>query len=776
MSKDSSDDSKIYVSRDEDIFEAIKQHAPRLEDYIDTSGREWEQKGKNDWQGPHPIHGSETGMNFEIKGDRQRWRCYRQGHKVDGSIIDFIAMEEGIIRCPEAGEIPNHKWHDVIKVCCEKFGIEYEALEEDIGEDVKRKREERNKIYKILTDVAEIAHKRIDEVKWDGKTVREHLKDDDLDNPHARAFSDDVIDKMKIGVWDKKVTNILKKKYDTEELIKTGLFILPSQYEDDYDDPTNADVDKLYSPLSLRFLFPYWKQRKVVYFAGRECPLTEWEDAPKYIKLRSGEKYEHVSNAIKNDVFYGEDHSYGDRLFITEGITDCISLIDAGFSAISPATTGFREDDIPKLIELTKNASEIIVVNDNEESGAGEEGAFKTAKTLFNYGRNVKISFPPKPDNVEKVDVDDFLTERDNSKEAVEKLIELAKPYIDYRIEELKEEDYEGIKSVLKELTDKDDMLIEHSLNKLKNSTGMPKTVLRREFENLGGENPVKKKKSNDDSSSTSKPVIAPNQDQKFTDGKQVENDDGSTTVVHEYDPDEVDPDEDVKPPEIIDIPDGEGLVGKVLSETQGFYKIPPSNYRESARFQIEIRDKKIELTQRELLRPKRFIEYYLGKFNEVLQISDEDWQLILARWLNQARVRKEDILTDAKIAADEIISNITRGHETDNPSKCLKNQTTYLIDEDKGLLLYPSKSIQEVVSEYNDVSIMDISHELDELKAGKSMQKRIQDRVERFWQFDLERIEKIGRERKTRVDDLDEELNLKEAEELQEELRESGR
>jgi len=42
-----------------------------------------------------------------------------------------------------------------------------------------------------------------------------------------------------------------------------------------------------------------------------------------------------------------------------------------------------------------------------------EKGALKTAKVLFETGRNVKIAFPPRLDDEDKVDLDDCLTEHE---------------------------------------------------------------------------------------------------------------------------------------------------------------------------------------------------------------------------------------------------------------------------------------------------------------------------------------------------------------------------
>lgn len=53
----------------------------------------------NPYQGPHPFHGSDTGKNFTVDGDK--WFCFR--HNVGGGPLQLLAIKEGIISCDQAG-------------------------------------------------------------------------------------------------------------------------------------------------------------------------------------------------------------------------------------------------------------------------------------------------------------------------------------------------------------------------------------------------------------------------------------------------------------------------------------------------------------------------------------------------------------------------------------------------------------------------------------------------------------------------------------------------
>jgi len=50
-------------------------------------------------QGRHPIHGSATGMNFSVNRKDGTWICFRHG--AGGGILEWIAVEAGIVECGE---------------------------------------------------------------------------------------------------------------------------------------------------------------------------------------------------------------------------------------------------------------------------------------------------------------------------------------------------------------------------------------------------------------------------------------------------------------------------------------------------------------------------------------------------------------------------------------------------------------------------------------------------------------------------------------------------
>ena len=91
-----------------------------LADLIDLS--KFRRSG-NQFQGAHPIHGSETGVNLAVDVQKNLWHCFR--HDSGGSVLEWIAVSEGIINCSEAvpGALRRDKFWEVVDVASRKYGL-----------------------------------------------------------------------------------------------------------------------------------------------------------------------------------------------------------------------------------------------------------------------------------------------------------------------------------------------------------------------------------------------------------------------------------------------------------------------------------------------------------------------------------------------------------------------------------------------------------------------------------------------------------------------------
>lgn len=99
----------------------------RLQDMIDLSGFRF--TGKY-YQGPHPIHGSSTGSNLEVNTDSNLWYCLRHG--TGGSVLEWIAISEGIIECEESapGALRGMRFWAVIAAAHDRYKLSFNQAAE----------------------------------------------------------------------------------------------------------------------------------------------------------------------------------------------------------------------------------------------------------------------------------------------------------------------------------------------------------------------------------------------------------------------------------------------------------------------------------------------------------------------------------------------------------------------------------------------------------------------------------------------------------------------
>lgn len=276
---------------------------------------------------------------------------------------------------------------EILRIASEKTGL---ALDDIDTQSYEEKRE----IIEVLNDAADLFHDNL--ISSD----REYIKS-------QWNISDDTIDALKIGKTGtyNQLYNTLKHKYSDSVLKQTGLF-----YEND---------DGLKDAFYNRIMFPYFDSGNVVYFIGRD--ISWYKDkktkngnlVSKYKKqLTHSERYPYVSNIICNSTFYGIDSTRGhDTIYITEGVTDCIVLLQAGIPCISPVTTKIKRNEIEKAVNLCRNKDLVRIVNDNETNESGLAGALDTAKALEKAGIKTEIVILPKPEDIDKIDVAEYLKE-----------------------------------------------------------------------------------------------------------------------------------------------------------------------------------------------------------------------------------------------------------------------------------------------------------------------------------------------------------------------------
>ncbi|MFB6089031.1 MAG: phage/plasmid primase, P4 family [Candidatus Aenigmatarchaeota archaeon] len=123
--KDLIKNSSVDKVKEEEDRKRKKHNIDELNitDVVDTSGLT---KRGNEYQGPHPIHGSTTGMNFCVNPSKNVWHCFRKNCDSGGGPLSWIAVKEGIINCSEAqpGGLQGDVFRKVLKIAKDKYGLE----------------------------------------------------------------------------------------------------------------------------------------------------------------------------------------------------------------------------------------------------------------------------------------------------------------------------------------------------------------------------------------------------------------------------------------------------------------------------------------------------------------------------------------------------------------------------------------------------------------------------------------------------------------------------
>jgi DNA primase len=285
---------------------------------------------------------------------------------------------------------------------------------------------EEDKVFTASTWLAQRAHELLP------SQIREHL--------HSRALTDEIIDGEKIGYvpegfWQVVTDPATQPPFTKKELLATGWFHLHTSRPTEWasEDPAG----RISEAFGGRIVMHYWRDGKARYSIGRKyhgrldgSPAVKvWEAenpwaVAKYKKLPiRNDKRAYISRFIKNDVLWGEDclrHARGQTLYITEGIVDAMMLKMLGFNAISPVTIAFAQHDVEHVLLVLRYAkpSQIIILNDTDsvfdirtgkERRPGLEGAKKMAKTLLAHNYVARIASIPKPKDVAKIDVNDYV-------------------------------------------------------------------------------------------------------------------------------------------------------------------------------------------------------------------------------------------------------------------------------------------------------------------------------------------------------------------------------
>jgi len=361
---------------------------------------------------PHCGDG-ESGTRFQVDPERQLFHCKSCGH--GGDVIGLVALLR---------QLDNAEARDWLaaQVGMPPLGCASPAEQAAIAA---RHAEER-RVRRVLAVAVDYFQAQLPEV------LREALRE-------QWGLTRETLECFKVGyapTGDGLLAALDEAGIPFEDATASGLLVR-----------TGAGWKSL---LQGRIVFPYLLAPggEAVYAIGRKVteslgpvavparlvtPAASWERA-KYKKLLTHDPHRapYVSQAVANDHLFG-DACRGPSLLLTEGITDALAAIQAGYPCLSPATVRFAKRDWPRLLRAARRYERVYVVNDSEESRAGEEGARATAAFLEREGIKVYLAELPRAADQAKVDLCEYL--RSGSPADLEGLLRRARSLFALRLE-----------------------------------------------------------------------------------------------------------------------------------------------------------------------------------------------------------------------------------------------------------------------------------------------------------------------------------------------------
>ena len=331
-----------------------------------------------------PNHRSQSQRSLHIMLDKQGWYCFGCG--VGGDVLQLVEfIRSGVVTRGQSGRMPDSH-RQARDLLAERAGLPLLSRIGRSAEEIAEIEENHRltlRVREALTALAEIYHQRL----IANAEILAWFKE-------KYGIGSETITRLKIGLADNAEPRPARTLQDgpgaftLRELTATSAFRPTAQ-------------DGVVPFFDGRIVFPYWSRGHVVFMIGRRTewtPEVEWEKS-KYKKLavRNDRNNSHVAPCIRNDVLYNEDIllTRPERVIITEGVTDCISLMERGFPTVSPVTVQIRDADWERLLPKLAGVKTVFICQDNEVSEAGTQGALKTARILAEHGIATRVAILP---------------------------------------------------------------------------------------------------------------------------------------------------------------------------------------------------------------------------------------------------------------------------------------------------------------------------------------------------------------------------------------------
>ena len=386
-----------FIKQKVDIVELIRQSEPNLR----PVGKQWT-------SGHESVHESEKGQCLSVDPEQGLWNCFHC--QKGGTVIDWLMELEGL---------------DPVTACIklsQKNNLPLPFLTPEQQLQAQKEFEHTKRVRGIIQEACKFYHGQ------STSEVREYLS--------HRGLKEETIQQQLIGYAPSGGTVLFdhltssNQAYSRDDLLATGLF--------------HSAKGRIYDHYQDRILFPYWLGTEIIYSIGRvptgnqSClEQRNTADQGKYKKhLTHSTSHPYISSTAVVHGIYGQNSIKGKKeIIITEGVLDALLAQQAGFGCLSPNSNRFSQDQIQQLVSLAQPKEVVYLINDNEESGSGLEGAKHTSEALFQARIDTRIVTLPKDPNRDKVDLADFLQQA-TGQAATELtgLMSKAEEYLEFRL------------------------------------------------------------------------------------------------------------------------------------------------------------------------------------------------------------------------------------------------------------------------------------------------------------------------------------------------------
>lgn len=299
-------------------------------------------KAGSSYFGLCPFH-QEKSPSFSVDPVEKLYYCFGCGE--GGDLLGFVQKKE------------NLDFAAAVEYVAERYGVQLEYEESD-----RRREADRRHLDRLRTLLAQACayYERVLAEARTAAPARTYLA--------QRGLGDDVARLFRLGYsqagWSKLRDAALKEGFSERELLEAGL-VVPGKKGGTYD------------RFRGRLMFPHCDERgRVLGFGAR----TLGDDKPKYLNSPETPLYH------KGETVFGLDKAKtaaasDDRVFVVEGYTDVLALVQAGVSnVVASMGTALTEQQLRRLARHTHN---IYLCFDADAAGIGAMGrALGLAKRL----------------------------------------------------------------------------------------------------------------------------------------------------------------------------------------------------------------------------------------------------------------------------------------------------------------------------------------------------------------------------------------------------------